>query len=233
MAAIQDVGGRLVVSFDIGVKNLAVAVVAVGAEGAVVAHMAAWRVVSLAEAGRKAMPRPEVLCERLFAHLDALWEELLQHGAPATVLIENQPSKGVMKTMQSWIQSYFMLRKRWSAAPVDAVLLVSAVHKLRGHDHTAPELLPLPAGAPRSAAYAYNKKLGVALARRYIAEDAELQALFEGQAKRDDLADALLQALAWLRARRTPVQRVFMAPQHDDGVMNPETVRAPASLCAV
>jgi len=203
MEEAQDV----VVSFDIGLKNLGIAAVALCDDDA--ARLLVWRVVSLVEAGRKGVPRPEVLVERLFGRLDELFEELRPHRL--TVLIENQPSKGVMKTLQTWIHSYFLLRKRWQGA-AEAVHLVSATQKLRGHDHAPAEPVLPPAGAPRSARYTYNKKMGIALARRYIQGDAALEALFGEQAKGDDLADALLQALAWLRGvRQVAIQRVCAA----------------------
>lgn len=213
MAEVQ--GAEVVVSFDIGIKNLAVAVLVAG-DAAGDAELPIWRILPLVEEGRNAKrARREDLSVALFHHLDALVEEIQAAGHPTihNVLIENQPSRinGSMKTIQTWIQAYFALRKHWMGE-VDAVHLVSAAHKTQGHerameDATVADVAAAPR-ATKSAAYAYNKKLAVALARYYIAGDATLATAFASNAKRDDLADAALQAVAWLRKRGVDVVRL-------------------------
>jgi hypothetical protein len=219
MAAVQagaEVVGatEVVVSFDIGIKNLAVAVLVASGEEA---SVPVWRILPLVEEGRNAKrARRDDLSVALFQHLDALVEEIQAAGHPVIhhVLIENQPSRinGSMKTIQTWIQAYFALRKHWMGE-VDDVHLVSAAHKTQGHDRAMEDAeVAAVAATPRAtkaAGYAYNKKMAVALARYYIAGDVALAADFAANgAKRDDLADALLQAIAWLRKRGVDVGRV-------------------------
>jgi len=206
---------QIVVSFDIGIKNLAVAVLVVprGAAGTLDAGLPIWRILPLMDAARKTKPKQEDMSAALFVHLDSLVDELQAAGHPIVhdVLIENQPSRlnGAMKTVQTWIQAYFALRKHWMSE-VERIHLVSAAQKILGHDRAASD--PGVAALTRpttGAAYAYNKNMGVALARYYIAGDAALEADFAANgAKRDDLADAAMQAVAWLRKQGSDVHRL-------------------------
>ena len=98
------------------------------------------------------------------------------------VIIENQisPVANRMKCLQSMLTQYFTMRG------VPSIKFVSAANKLR-FSH-----------GPK-ATYAERKKLGVAVTRAFLQNTASShQEAFEAHTKKDDLADALLQGLAYL-----------------------------------
>lgn len=239
MEAIQENGEeigahRIIFSFDIGIKNLAVCVLSAGtgapfgaqdaipspAQKGAPAHIVEWKIISLA-AEKERIPVMNELTGRLFLALDELVDNVATKlGVPVnelyvdTVLLENQPSRlnGGMKSVQMIIYSYFQLRKHWEGI-VRQVLLVSASEKLKGHDEATAtidmgqfaEAAPLE-GAPRKTAkqkkaksYQNNKKIGIVITKYYLRENEELLRQFCSYKKADDYADALLQAISWLR----------------------------------
>jgi len=155
----------------------------------------AWRLLPLMPEERKTKPPQEKLIFALFEHLEELMNsEPVEAAKRISVVIENQPSRinGVMKTVQTWIQTYFMLRKYWGEN-VEGVHLLSAAQKLKGHAHE-------PVGAKGKVnTYKYNKSAAVVITRAYIADDPTLRGCFDAHKKRDDLADAFLHAVAWVR----------------------------------
>jgi hypothetical protein len=193
---------NLILAFDIGIKNLSVAAVSQSTTSPTMAIVHAWRLLPLMPEERKTKPPQEQLMLTLFNHLDELVEEL-EEGTEGTdvtdleVIIENQPRcNGTMKTVQTWIQTYFMLRKHWliGMQAVASVHLVSAKQKLVGHDHE-------PIGAKGEVgSYRWNKTAAVAITQAYIGSGAEWYCeMFDKSKKKDDLADALLHAVAWMR----------------------------------
>jgi hypothetical protein len=184
------------VAFDIGLKNLAAC--AIDSTGTIYA----WRRMPLMDEQRKTKPAQDVLMEALFEHLDELVEELA--GKNLIVLIENQPSRinGGMKTIQVWIQTYFALRRHWGES-VLSVHLVSPSQKLVGHTHAT-------TGATGTG-YKFNKTAAIVLTRAYFAEGAapKWYAEFNTCKKKDDLADALLHAIAWMRRQGLMVEYVL------------------------
>jgi hypothetical protein len=203
---------NIILAFDIGIKNLSVAAVSQSTTSPTTAIIHAWRLLPLMPEERKTKPPQEQLMLTLFNHLDELVEELedSEAGAVGTegtegtegtgsleVIIENQPRcNGVMKTVQTWIQTYFMLRKHWALGmqAVASVHLVSAKQKLVGHDHE-------PIGAKGEVgSYRWNKTAAVAITQAYIGSGLQWYCeMFDKSKKKDDLADALLHAIAWMR----------------------------------
>jgi len=98
------------------------------------------------------------------------------------VVIENQisPVANRMKCLQSMLTQYFTMRG------VPSIKFVSAANKLRFSN------------GPKST-YAERKKLGIAVTRAFLqSTSSPHQKTFEVHSKKDDLADALLQGLAYL-----------------------------------
>jgi len=217
----------VIISFDIGVKNLACCVLALDhvpqatarpvgapavAPGASVLH---WTVYSLA-AEKERIPSVNELSGRLFMVLDEFVADLEARGIPTVemVLLENQPSRlnGAMKSIQMMIYTYFQLRRHWEGRFL-SVQMVSAGKKIQGHDCEI--ATPESCGYKPKKGYALNKWNAVQIAKAYVAEDADLATLFGGHKKKDDLADSLCQVLAWVRNHgykltcvRTDIKRV-------------------------
>jgi hypothetical protein len=98
------------------------------------------------------------------------------------VIIENQisPIANRMKCLQSMLTQYFSMRG------IPSIKFVSAANKLRFFN------------APKST-YAERKKLSIEVVRSYLqSTSSSHQEEFEAHDKKDDLADALLQGLAYL-----------------------------------
>ena len=187
--------------FDIGMKNLAVCGIKTKEEVQNV-QIVAWRLLPLMPEERKTKPPQDKLMQALFEHLDELMSELEEYGEEITVVIENQPSRinGVMKTVQTWTQAYFYLRKHYGE-PINAVHLVSASQKLLHHTYE-------PTGAKGDInTYKYNKSAAVVLTRAYLEPECTWYKYFNDSKKKDDLADSFLHAVAWMRRQGTDITR--------------------------
>lgn len=195
---------RIIVSFDIGIKNLACCVLHVGEKTCSSADVVYWSILSLA-APKEKIPNVQELSLRLFAELDDLVEMLDTAGYTTIhdVLIENQPSKlnGAMKSIQMLIYGYFQLRRHWEGK-VQHVHLVSASGKLKDHTHVVDTTQVEKTG------YELNKWKAVKLADLYIGQDISLVQRLSSYNKKDDMADSLLQAVAWLRKSKYCIEHV-------------------------
>lgn len=181
----------LLISFDIGIRNLAVALLELTSDGLTVHEL---KNISLCAAEEK-IPGLDQLSQSCFAALDELIGERVVH----TVLLENQPvmKNPLMKSVQMLIYSYFQLRHHWNG-DFEKILMVSATMKLKGHDFELPPT--------DKTGYKRNKWAAVELAKLYCQDDDTLRAIWTKR-KADDLADALCQALSWIR-RNLPEQPV-------------------------
>ncbi len=106
------------------------------------------------------------------------------------VVVENQigPLASKMKTVQGMLTQYFVM----SAHQVQRVDGISASHKLRKRGHSE-------SGDDKDS-YAKRKQLGVQECRAELAARGWTQwiSFFDAHKKKDDLADAFLQGLAYL-----------------------------------
>lgn len=186
----------VILSFDIGVKNLALAAINGRHE------LRAWKIIALA-AEKEKIPSINELSGRLFMALDELLTNELNGCVIETVLLENQPSRlnGSMKSIQMMIYSYFQLRRHWEGL-VRNVHMVSASQKLLNHEHEP--------GTPEKpkTGYELNKWKAIQLAKVYIKGDSKLEAIFAAHKKKDDLSDALLQVISWLRKHGKDISAV-------------------------
>lgn len=194
----------MIVSFDIGIKNLAVAILDLDSLRTT-ANLHVWQIINLAEKNEK-IPGMNELSERLFLALDCLIADLGDDVIIDTVLLENQPARlnGTMKSIQMIIFSYFQLRKHWEGN-VRQVSMVSASNKLQTHTYD-----PVPPEQIKKG-YDKNKWKAIEIARNYVKEDVKLLELYNSHKKKDDLADALLQAISFVRKGGSAVERVKSA----------------------
>ena len=181
-------------SFDLGLRHLALCVVAVEEGGE--PQIRHWEIINALEerVGGRALTQAkhiriesavEAVLDALRAR-DAVWEPVTH------VLIEQQPvgrlpvSNTLMKTLSHCIQSFFHLRG------VASIRFVSPKKKLSvaGVDDKAEATK----GEKASQRYARHKRAAEVETRRRVA--GEWLAWFESQRKKDDAADAFLQAIA-------------------------------------
>ena len=201
------------VSFDIGVKNLALCIL----RKTEILEILEWRIIELASS-KKEIKGIDDISERIYIEMDNIIGGLKNRGINMIdyVLIENQPSNlnGIMKTIQHIIYGYFSLVKYWDKE-VGNVVLVNASLKTKNHIY----LINMEANAANAAAkgsvdggevrnkkgfrrdkYKNNKMLSIELCREYISENEQLKKRFNENKKKDDLSDACLQAVSYIRS---------------------------------
>jgi hypothetical protein len=194
------------ISFDIGVKNLAVCIIKKDDE----THMLEiidWRIIVLADS-KKEIKGIEDISERIYMAMDNIMGDLKNKEINVIdyVLIENQPSNlnGIMKTIQHIIYGYFSLIKFWDK-DINNVLLINASLKTKNHKYvinieSGKQEDPKNKKGFRRDKYKNNKLLSIELCKEYISEDENLKKLFNENKKKDDLSDACLQAISYIRS---------------------------------
>jgi hypothetical protein len=194
------------ISFDIGVKNLAVCIIKKDDE----THMLEiidWRIIVLADS-KKEIKGIEDISERIYMAMDNIMGDLKNKNINVIdyVLIENQPSNlnGIMKTIQHIIYGYFSLIKFWDK-DINNVLLINASLKTKNHKYvinieSGKQEDPKNKKGFRRDKYKNNKLLSIELCKEYISEDENLKKLFNENKKKDDLSDACLQAISYIRS---------------------------------
>jgi len=189
------------VSFDIGVKNLALCIL----QKTDVITIIDWRIIALAES-KKEIKGIDDISERIYIEMDNIIGELKSKGYNTIdyVLIENQPSNlnGIMKTIQHIIYCYFSLVKYWDK-DIKNVILVNASLKTKTHDYK-PDIQttvdsPKNAKGFRKDKYKINKLLSIEICNNYIKDNVVLSKIFSDNKKKDDLSDSCLQAVAYIR----------------------------------
>lgn len=165
-------------SFDVGIKNLAFCLI----EGTQESHrILKWDVLDIQEKD----------LEKMSSKLIHLLYDLFADVQISQVLIENQPvmKNPTMKSIQMIIYSFFICAREIGMASVERVKLVPASCKNKlcdrmlqdEEDHSKPS-------------YTRNKKRAIQTTRQLVSGD--WKTYFESHKKKDDLADALLQALS-------------------------------------
>jgi hypothetical protein len=203
----------LVVSFDVGIKNLAFAVARVDA----VVEVERWGSVCVCPTNARALTKQQAveLVVRALDELDFL--------ACDTVLVESQPRFAPQNVhVAHAISTYFIVRKR---ADLDEPVAVHFVHaslknalsaRVLGADR--PKLDPT--CTVKYAKYARNKRQAIAACEALVARDETLRGMWDGFAKKDDGADALLQMVAWSRVATVTKKKPEIPTEKKNG--NPE-----------
>lgn len=191
------------ISFDIGVKNLALCILKKTDK----IEILDWRIISIADS-KKELKGIDDISERIYHEMDNIVGFIKENEYEKIdyVLIENQPSNlnGIMKTIQHIIYNYFSLIKHWDNE-VDNVVLVNASLKTKTHDYVPDIKLSDDISCVKNSRnfkknkYQYNKKLSVAICENYIKNNSNLSEIFKNNKKKDDLSDACLQAVSYIR----------------------------------
>ena len=192
----------LYISFDIGVKNLALCIL--NHDNNLI-EIIDWRVISLVEK-KKDINGINNISELLFYELDNLMGSLeeLKYDKIDYVLIENKPSNlnGIMKSIQLLIFSYFSLLKHWDKLNMN-VLLINASLKLQYHTFKPEPLIKIDATRTKKEQkrdkYRNNKNDGIEITKYYINNNDKLNIYFAKHKKKDDLADTLLQTVSYIK----------------------------------
>lgn len=164
-----------IVSFDVGVKNLAYC--ALRDDGGI----EAWEVYGMDPSTTR---EPEKLCPEIARTLDERWPTAFRDAD--LVVVERQPGKNrKMKIVEAYLHMYFAVRGK-------RVVLFSPAKKLEGED----------AGMHGKSKYHLRKKTSVALVDDLLKADANaaFADFFKNSKKKDDLADCLMQGLAFFRS---------------------------------
>nr|QPI16673.1 MAG: A22 protein [Virus NIOZ-UU159] len=190
------------ISFDIGIKNLALCILRKTNK----IEVLDWRIIALADS-KKELKGIDDISERVYYEMDNIVGFLKEQDINTIdyVLIENQPSNlnGVMKTIQHIIYNYFSLIKHWDKE-VENVVLVNASLKSKTHNYVS-EIKPEENAGNKNAKnfrrskYLYNKKLSIDICQNYIKDNQRLLDIFANNNKKDDLSDSCLQAVSYIR----------------------------------
>jgi len=231
------------ISFDIGIKYLALCILERTEEKIQVLD---WRIISLADK-KKDIKGIDDIAERIYIELDNIIGFLKQKGIEEIdyVLIENQPSNlnGMMKSIQYIIYCYFSLLKYWDKI-IENVVLVNAGLKTKTHDFKPEIQVKMDDTANskgfRRDKYKMNKQTSIEICRNYIKDDATLCEIFDNNKKKDDLCDACLQAVAYIRSHnadamtnKTKHNKVSFKEMVDVGYLNDAVADAANAANAV
>lgn len=190
------------ISFDIGIKNLALCILKKTNEEISILD---WRIISLADK-KKDIKGIDDIAERIYMELDNIIGYLKEREINKIdyVLIENQPSNlnGMMKTIQYIIYCYFSLLKYWDKI-IENVLLVNASLKTKTHEYKPDIQIKMDetknSKGFRRDKYKMNKQTSIEICKNYIKDNEDLCEIFDNNKKKDDLCDACLQAVAYIR----------------------------------
>jgi hypothetical protein len=211
-----------VISFDIGIKNLAVIhlVRDDAAEAAPRLEIVDWDVLNLVPDGQKVKSQSlDETTRTLYTMLEqrwqtGTWQSEAVRGKELVILIENQPAmkNPIMKSIQMLVYGFFAYKQVVTGVPL-SIRLMSATCKLKlGKD------LPLECNTKSKSTYIQNKKKAVAYTDHFLKlvcknPDAWAGVLTDRK-KKDDVADCFLQALYF-----------FQSPEagalHVDGIVEP------------
>lgn len=196
-----------ILSFDVGIKNLAYCSVECDPthESRVVQRIEQisvkdLQVISLLSDTEKVKSVTlETICERLFKELNKF--NVIDYDV---ILIENQPVKvnPIMKSIQIMIYSFFNLRRIEAASTSCTVKLVAATNKtklLNLLDDTTS--MAITSKLNLSSKYGNTKRMSVLLSQYFLNQsESPFKDIFGKSKKKDDLSDAFLMCVYFIVA---------------------------------
>lgn len=205
------------ISFDIGVKNLAVCILQHDVDNNKL-NIIDWNVICLADKKHalNGASKANHIADILFCELDNLVGKLqcIDINFIDKVMIENQPSNlnGIMKTIQYLIFSYFELLRHWDKV-VGQTILINPVHKLLNHDYKPVSKqcnVATSNKVDRREKYKQNKLDSIDICRHYLRENDVLLLFFNSHKKKDDLADTCIQTISYIRKNGNLVDNLHL-----------------------
>jgi hypothetical protein len=211
----------LIVSFDIGILNLAVCVYSID-------KVIIWRVISLFDKCPTYLPMDK-MAESVYLNMDVLMGEIKIYTEEDIdfVLIESQPTTGKMKSIQNLIFGYFYNLKHYENI-VKNIMLVSACTKLKRYkamvevaskNRNGQENYSTESGAKQkssgrkkkksfknnSEAYFQNKAMSEELCLYTIQKNETLLNIYLSCLKKDDMADCFNQLVEWCKKKKIDI----------------------------
>lgn len=195
-------------SFDIGIKNLAYCLMSLGDDGIV--HIEEWNVVNVfddCEGGGDNVNVKKVslgdIAERLITTLYILFDN--ENLDITAVLLENQPvqKNPTMKSVQIIIYTTFYQMKLINNRKIGEVVFISATSKNNLYKHIT-SFQELDQARQIEQSYKRNKKCGIIMCRYFLDSLSNNQMLevFDTHRKKDDLADAYLQGIHYFNSKK-------------------------------
>lgn len=192
-----------VLSFDIGIKNLAYCLLEESGEDATIRG---WKVCDIGASTY------EKQCAKLIGELDLVMETLSTstEGRDVAVVIERQPSRNPkMRVISGEVYMYFMLhrntvpeKRRYFYENVSICKVVYFSPKFKLKVYNAKEGDDPIVEKKYKSQYTYRKNLAKQHCERIMKRDIERNKewieLYNSSKKKDDLCDSMLQGLAWL-----------------------------------
>ena len=189
-------------SFDIGIKNLAYCLLEVddSIEYRSI-KILEWGVMDLAQGQKVKELSLMTIHSRMIEALNDC--DFLNSNADIdTAILENQPClmNPTMKSVQMLLFASLWMRKEDGVIDIGKMAMFSARNKLEAYDGPEIDMSHI------KTKYTRTKKLSVAYTK-YMLEQSEqstdMKELFENSKKKDDLADAYLQGLTYIKKKVT------------------------------
>ena len=187
-------------SFDIGIKNLAYCLLEVddSTEYRNI-KILEWGVMDLAQGQKVKELDLMTIHSRM---IDALYscDFLNSNSDINTAILENQPClmNPTMKSVQILLFASLWMRKEDGVIDIGKMAMFSARNKLEAYDGPEIDFSHI------KTKYTRTKKLSIAYTKYMLVESEqshEMKELFENSKKKDDLADAYLQGLTYIKKK--------------------------------
>jgi hypothetical protein len=183
-----------ILSFDVGIKNLSYCLI----ENESILDWDLINLITEDESKSKSKSKKNSIYQLssiLYKELQGKFEDVaIDH-----VIIENQPvfKNPTMKTIQILIYSFFEYRRTLCELPINEIGFVGANTKVKfAEDYL--QNLDMSVEKVKNK-YAYNKRISTLCSQHLIRSQDSLHEWYQEHKKKDDLADAHLLALAYLK----------------------------------
>tara|TARA_B100001093_G_scaffold341725_1_gene326498 strand:- start:283 stop:867 length:585 start_codon:yes stop_codon:yes gene_type:complete len=189
----------MLLSFDIGIKNLAYCILKYNTEDNSDITIIKWNIIPLLDKNEKCKGFPlDELTKRMYEQLN---KEFYSYDIDI-VLLENQPvlKNPVMKSVQMILFSYFQYQKIMLNREIKLIKFINAGNKLKVGRNFNEINYNAEINAIKSK-YTRNKKFAILYSNKILIDrlkDSKNNEYFNKHKKKDDLADAFLQAIYYI-----------------------------------